>query len=559
MIARRAEPSVRAVTACLALALFLAVFDNLALWRALRAASTRANLWPVATALGVTVAGGFSLFFLLVGFRYTLKPVAVAVLMIAAAASYALHGLGIPIDVEFVRNMMQTDVREAREFVTPSLAAYLVLLGVLPSAAFCRLRIEYGPLRREIASRGAVIAIGAVVVGVAVGLTYKSAAYTMRQNRRLRMLVNPSYPIYALAKYAWRESHPRRPVAPVGLDAVLAAPAPPARRRRALLLVVGETARAAEFALGGYGRPTTPNLAAVDVVNFTRVRSCGTSTAVSLPCMFFPFGPREYSPDRAAEFENLLDVVQRAGVDVRWRDNNSGCKGVCARVPSEDLASSRDPRWCVSGECFDEILLDGLPAILDRSARDALVILHQKGSHGPAYYKRVPPAFVRFTPTCTRDDVSTCTREEIVNAYDNTILYTDFVLSKLIALLEAKAPSIDVALLYVSDHGESLGEKGIYLHGFPEAIAPDEQTRVPMLFWASGSFYSSDHVDRACLRRAASEQSFSHHNLFHTVLGIFGVRTSVYDIRLDFLAPCRGDAHSPARPLTDTALLGRMP
>ena len=243
---------------------------------------------------------------------------------------------------------------------------------------------------------------------------------------------------------------------------------PAAGRRPALVvLVVGETARAANFSLGGYPRETNPRLAELPIVYFDDVSACGTTTAVSVPCMFSPYGRKAYSDAKAKSHESLLDVLQRTGVSVLWRDNNSGCKGACERVPQHEGRALRHPDFCAGDACFDEVLLEGLPAWIDALAGDGLVVLHQQGSHGPAYHERSPAAFKRFTPECADAAVESCSRESIVNAYDNTILYTDFVLSRLIALLEREAERFDVAMLYVSDHGESLGENGLYLHGLP--------------------------------------------------------------------------------------------
>lgn len=161
---------------------------------------------------------------------------------------------------------------------------------------------------------------------------------------------------------------------------------------------------------------------------------------------------------------------------------------------------------------------------------------HQKGSHGPSYYKRTPPEFKLFTPECSRDNVQDCERQSIVNAYDNTILYTDYILSRLVERLQAQ--EYPTAMLYVSDHGESLGENGLYLHGLPYAIAPEEQKRVPMMFWASESFFREHGLDAGCL--VASRQApVNHDYIFHTVLGLFGIQTKTYQQSLDLFSSCR--------------------
>jgi len=273
------------------------------------------------------------------------------------------------------------------------------------------------------------------------------------------------------------------------------------------------------------------------------VRSCGTSTAVSLPCMFLDVGRAGFSDTLASRRENLLDVLQRAGYAVLWRDNNSGCKGLCNRVAHEDLSALGLPAVCTGDECYDDILLEGLQAKLDAFDRDALVVLHMKGSHGPAYHLRYPPAFEYFTPVCNTSQLDRCERGSIVNAYDNTLRYTDHVLARTIALLRRNSDRFDASLLYVSDHGESLGERGFYLHGVPYALAPAEQTHVPMFVWMSQAALDRFGVDAACLRERRDE-ALSHDNLYHSVLGLLGVATRVYRQDKDVFRNCRV-AHRP--------------
>jgi lipid A ethanolaminephosphotransferase len=254
--------------------------------------------------------------------------------------------------------------------------------------------------------------------------------------------------------------------------------------------------------------------------------------------MFLDVGRSGFEDSLALRREGLLDVLKRAGVAVWWRDNNSGCKGVCDRVPNEDLSNLQLPALCSGGECFDEVLLHGLQDYLDKLDRDAVIVLHMKGSHGPAYFKRYPPAFAEFKPACDNIQLDRCSRESIVNAYDNTLRYSDHVLGLAIDLLKANAKRFDTGMLYVSDHGESLGEKGLYLHGVPYALAPREQTHVPLVLWLSDGLRERRRINLACLEAHRGEP-LSHDNLFHTVLGLAAVRTSIYQPERDFLRDCR--------------------
>jgi len=314
----------------------------------------------------------------------------------------------------------------------------------------------------------------------------------------------------------------------------------PVQGERPLLfvLVVGETARAKNFSLNGYARDTNPELARRNVINFPHATSCGTSTEVSLPCMFSVYGRARYDERQILSHESVLHVLARAGVGVLWRDNQSGCKGVCEGLPQEQLDGASVPGVCAGGQCFDEILLDGMDRVWRDSRGNALVVMHQLGSHGPAYFRRYPPAFARFQPACGTDELRQCPDAEIVNAYDNTILYADHVLGKLIDWLAAAQSTHDTGMLYVSDHGESLGESGLYLHGVPYAIAPAVQTHVPFVAWLSPALQRDSGIDDACMRKRA-QQPVSHDNLFHSLLGIFSVETKAYDPSLDIFAGCR--------------------
>jgi lipid A ethanolaminephosphotransferase len=311
-----------------------------------------------------------------------------------------------------------------------------------------------------------------------------------------------------------------------------------------LVLVIGETARAENFSLLGYARATNPELAQLDVVAFRQVKSCGTSTEVSVPCMFSPYGRADYDEHRIRSSETLLDVLVRAGYRVRWIDNQSGCKGVCkgAGVEYEKIDPTSDPGLCSDGECHDEVIARHLVTELAGVDRNTVFVLHMMGNHGPAYFRRYPAEFRRFMPDCETAELRDCSREQVVNSYDNAILYTDHVLAQIVKALAAESPRLDGAMLYVSDHGESLGEKGLYLHGIPYSIAPDQQTHVPMIVWLSKTLTDSGDVNAQCLNAKVNEP-LSHDNLFHSVLGLMDVSTSAYRADRDLFAGCRGPAN----------------
>ncbi|WP_353177400.1 phosphoethanolamine--lipid A transferase [Salinisphaera sp. T5B8] len=521
----------------LVVALFISLFLNTVFWKAVIAEAdigVARNL-GFGLALAAAMVGFFVLLISLFGVRYVFKPAIVALLLIGSVASYFMSTYGVVIDDTMIHNMLETDRGEASGLFSFSLVWHLLLTGVLPALVVCVWRVRYRPFWREAGLRMLTVALAVAVLGVSVYSHYKDFSLVLRQNRELRYLVNPTYPIYAALETLTQTAEAAdRSITSLGTDAhqQLRAGAP----RRVVIVVVGETARAANFSLDGYDRDTNPRLSQRDLVNFTDFSSCGTSTSVSVPCMFSRQDRRHYDGTDARYSEGLLDVLTHAGVKVLWRDNNSGCKGVCDRVPSEDLSQADDPELCRDGECFDDILARGLAKRIADTRGDLLVVLHQKGSHGPEYYKRYPDGFARFTPVCESNRPQDCDRQSIINAYDNSIVYTDAVLDNLIALLarDARQHGDATALFYMSDHGESLGEDGLYLHGFPYALAPSYQTHVPALAWLSPGF----DMDRACLARL-QDNAYSQDNLFDTVLGLFAVKTRVYQPDMDIFRACR--------------------
>ncbi len=524
-------------------ALFIAVFDNLPLWQA---------IWKIAPPISVAnvtlLASCFTLVVLmfasllsLFGVSYLFKPALATILIIAAAIGYFMSNYGIVIDRSMIQNLFETDPREATELLNPGLFWHILGFGVIPAGLVLRTDIRNQTFPRELGRRVLTVVVCLLIIGTTIFASYKDLSLIIRQNRHLRFLVNPIYPVYALATYAKRAfiDNSRQPLQPI---ATVIAPATAGRehdKKRVVVFVLGETARAANFSLNGYPRETNPMLREQDILNFSNTQSCATSTADALPCIFSEMTRETYDIDKAKQRENLLDLLTRAGIHVLWRDNNSGSKGIADRVAFEDSTKlQRDGLCRDNNECFDEILLRNLQEIIDQTAGDLFLVLHQKGSHGPLYYRRVPDNFRKFTPECRQDDVQKCSREEIVNSYDNTILYTDYLLAKTIDLLKSNADRADTALIYMSDHGESLGENGIYLHGAPYIIAPAEQTHIPFISWLSEGFVKDTGIDLELLRGRVDAE-YSHDNLFHTILGLFSVKTEIYRSEFDVFASRR--------------------
>ncbi|RYX91214.1 MAG: phosphoethanolamine--lipid A transferase [Comamonadaceae bacterium] len=526
----------------LGVTLWITTLSNAALWGEFASLSLLGNPagWAFAVGSGVIIASALVLVFALFAWRWTLKPVLIMMLMASAFGTYFMLAYGIVIDQSMIVNVMQTDAHEAAALLSPRLALTLLALGVAPSVAVWRAPIRYGawPAR---AVHNVLLAGLAAGMMVAAGVaSFQPLSSTMRNHKQVRYLVNPLNAVYAVGYLAARPL--RRDdsvIQPIGEGA--SAVAAPGGRPPLLVLVVGETARSGNFGLNGYARNTTPELARENVNTFTNAWACGTSTAASLPCMFSHLGRTGFLA-RTHGYEGLLDVVQRSGMAVLWLDNQSGCKDTCARVPGVTSSEWKHPTLCDGGECLDGVMLEGLDARIaalpaERRARGVLLVMHQMGSHGPAYWQRSPAPYKRFLPECTSINLQDCSRASLVNAYDNSIAYTDHMLASTIRWLRTRENTFDTAMVYVSDHGESLGENNLYLHGLPYSVAPDVQKHVPWITWLSPGYERRTSVSTACLA-ASRDMKLSHDFYFHSVLGLLSIRTPLYRRALDAYAPC---------------------
>ncbi len=534
----------------LAASVWLASIANAALWRALAALPELGNGRGLAFGIGfgLMLAAAHVALLSLLNWRWTLKPALTLWLLAAAGGAYFMLSYGVVIDRTMMVNVLLTDTREARELLSWRLAGALLLLAGLPLTLLWRTPLRWPGLGRQAGRNALLFSASCAVLAGTGGLFFQDLSATMRNHTQLRYLINPLNTFYALASVG-RQPIQRSgvAVAPLGEDAHLATAAAGARPPL-VVMVLGETARADHLGLNGYARDTTPRLAQQQVVSLRNVWSCGTNTAASVPCMFSHLG-REAFENRSANTEGLVDVLQRAGLAVLWLDNQpGGCKGVCDRVPRVDhrQLQAATPELCQDGECFDEVMPRGLQARIEqlpaeRRARGVVVFMHQMGSHGPAYYKRTPAAFKKFMPECATNALQQCPREQVVNAYDNTILYTDHFLAATIDWLKAQEAQWAPALEYVSDHGESLGESNLYLHGLPYRFAPDTQKHVPWIVWLSPAFERQSGIRLSCLA-GRRDQKFSHDDYFHSTLGLLGVQTKVYDAARDIHAACPGSS-----------------
>lgn len=573
---RRPPPSLAPRWGAALLTLWCTLLLNAPLWSKLAQLPDFVDpwYWKRAAIVGL-VAGATYWWFMLLSWPGLRRPGWSLTLLTAAGMEYYIQHYGILLDSGMVRNVLQTNTSEALALLSPGMLLHILVFGGLPS-----LWLWFGvawrrePLRRSWWRSLLLVVASLALLTAGVAGMYRQLAPLLRNHMELRYLINPTSGIVALADVTLKPLLiPARPFVSIlggaGLGATYGAalaaggPAPvlpvsttsgaAAHKPPLLVLVVGETARGDHFGINGYARDTTPHLQAQHAISWSNVRSCGTNTAASVPCMFSHLGKKDFEA-RKSNHETLLDVLQAAGLGVAWLDNQSGCKGVCDRIAHvsayDQATATQRAKWCeADGECLDQLMLDQLDLSLakipaSRRAVGTVLALHQMGSHGPAYFRRSAAQSKRFRPECTTQVTSDCSQQDLINVYDNSIAETDLFLSRTIDWLKTKSADYEVALVYLSDHGESLGENGIYLHGLPYAIAPDSQKHVAWITWP-GTLAARTRTSEACLRAGAA-QPLTHDFYYHTVLGLLDVRSPTYRSALDAYAPCRQALFSAA-------------
>jgi lipid A ethanolaminephosphotransferase len=544
------------------LSLWLTLAGNLALWHKLShlAELTDPHGFVRLQFAGLVFFATLALFAFLAWPRF-MKPVWGLLLVVAASAQHFMLEYGIVIDASMVLNVTQTNASEARDLLSLHLLANVLLVTGLPLAWLGVVPLRTRGVWRNVGRSAALLGLSLVALLAGTVASYRELAPLSRNNKELRYLINPLSSVVAAGTAVFKPIFKKtRPFVPISGGAVLGATYAQQGRPPLFVLVVGETARADHFALNGYARNTTPELAARDVLSWRGVHSCGTNTLASVPCMFSHLGKVGFE-SRDAEYENLLDVLQAAGLAVLWIDNQAGCKGVCDRVAHASTGDAQTTpagqRLCRDDECLDDMLLQGLDervaALPEAKRRNGVVlVMHQMGSHGPAYYRRSAPETKRFMPECTTHALADCQQDMLVNAYDNSIAHTDRFLARTIDWLAQHQRHNDVGMLYLSDHGESLGEYGLFLHGVPYAMAPEVQKHVPMVLWP-GSMLARSGLDVRCLQRG-QDVALSHDNLYHSLLGMLDVRSPTYQPALDAFAGCRGNPRAREAQLAGLAL-----
>ena len=471
-------------------------------------------------AIIIAIISAISILLLIFGQKYALKPLAIFLIILSSILSFYNHQFGVTVDEQMIINTLQTDVKEAMDLMSVSFFIHIFFLGIIPSIIIYLIEIEYGSFKKDLLIRLSSVVSAFLIVAVITFANFKQVSFITRQNNTLNQHITPLYTLTSTYRLAKLSLEGETKFTKLGEDAKLLKTG----KKTIGIMVVGETARADRFSLNGYQKETNYYLKNKGVFSFKNTISCGTATAYSVPCMFFLNGEKNYTQSKAKNQSNVLDVLSLAGVKTIWVNNNSSCKNVCTRIETLNIITSSGGED--KNTILDEKLLDTTNQILKNNKGDILIVLHTMGSHGPRYYKRFPEKFAKFKPFCNNDTPQNCSKGELNNAFDNTIVYTDYVLSKLIDILKEKK-EYNTFMFYASDHGESLGENGIYLHGLPKKIAPKEQTNFAMVLWLSEQIVKSQNINLSKIKNMANKE-LNHDYLPHTLLNLFKVQSSVY-------------------------------
>jgi lipid A ethanolaminephosphotransferase len=529
----------------LMLAIWLGLVLNFSFYQNIHQLTPHSNFkaWALLATTVLVVIGFYYLVLQWLIWKWNAKILASILIILGGFSAYFVNSLGVVITPDQIQNMLQTDVREIRDLWSIRLIIWTLVFVIFPLFIVWILKIQPVSLGRQLLlkSLSSVLSLGLILS--LLFCFYVDYAAIFREHRDLKGMISPQNSIASTLSY-YKKKAPKAnlPLVTFGEDAHLLQQTQMQSKPKLMVLVVGETARAESFALNGYARNTNPELSKLQVINFNQVSSCGTATAVSVPCMFSGMTRQNYDEQLASHREGLLDIAQRTGYQVTWIDNNSGCKGACNRIQNYQIPTQLKQKWCdAEGECFDEILVDSLKDYLSHldknNQKPQLIVLHQMGSHGPAYFKRSKSPYQPFQPTCNTNAIQGCSADELKNtSYDNSIVYTDYVLAQMIKTLQDQK-QYQTGFWYLSDHGESTGEHGLYLHGAPYGIAPTQQTHVPMLMWFSEYWQQYNTQQVNCLK-AQTGKMLSQDNLFPSLLSLLGIKTQVIEAKNDMLAQC---------------------
>ena len=452
----------------------------------------------------IILAVHFLLAYLLLYVGRTVGKIVIAISLVCnSLALYFINSYEVLITSEMMGNVFNTRFSEASGFFSLSGVAYFLFLGLLPCVVLFMAKLDYGKAKHWGIS--SAVAIGTILT---FGLANLSNTLWIDRNvPKLGSLILPwSYTVNSVRYYnSWKRLNQKEIALP---DATIRN-----NEREVCVLIIGESARSANFSIYGYNRPTTPLIEGDGVVALT-AESAATYTTAGVKAII------DHKPTNTL-YEILPNYLYRNGVDVLWRTSNWGEPPLhISRIEKVGDLKAQYPE--AEGE-YDGILFEGLSEVIEASDKSKmLVVIHTSTSHGPTYFKKYPKEFERFTPVCTTVEMSEANTEELINAYDNTILYTDYLIHSGIEQLR-RLEGWRSTLLFVSDHGESLGENNLYMHGMPKSMAPREQFEIPFIVWTSDG-------------RTTTQSEVGQYHVFHTVLNALSIESEVYNPEYDIFS-----------------------
>lgn len=462
----------------------------------------------------------------------TVKPLSISLLMLNTLTFYFMYTYNTEVDKIMLLNVLKTDVYEVHDLLSLKLTAFIIVLGLIPSFLIYKTQIIFSSYKiRGISLLLSVLIIAGIILG-----GYSAAKPFLKNHKSIKYSLIPVNYIGAIISVAKVKLKRKPPLIKISDDAVLK-PYWNNGKKNLIVFVMGETARAANFSLNGYHRPTNRPLEkhGKELIYFHDFTACGTSTAVSLPCVFSNSNRKSFKTGSEEYTENVLDILNHAGYKVLWRENNTGCYNVCDRIEVEVP--------CREKHCLDEVMLQSFEEKVQKHNKNTFVVLHQRGSHGPAYHEHYPESSELYTPVCTTQSLGECSQESLINVYDNSIHYTSAFLSMIIEKLQNLSKEYNTVLIYASDHGESLGEDGRFLHAAPYDTAPAYQKDIPFFVWMPNDTAQALNIDTNCLKNKI-RNPYSHDNIYHSVLGLSGIETSTYDAEADIFSSCQKRANN---------------
>lgn len=443
---------------------------------------------------------------------------------------------GIAFDANMLINTTETNYNEAIEFINLKFILFIIFLGILPAIfVYKRINIKFPHYWKN----KIILSIAPLLLIFLMTLPCHLSERTLnfvRDNQRITSYIIPINYIEASIEFCFLKIKSyinSLNLISISDDATIEEKNYNKNDKKNLIVfVMGESARAKNFSLNGYERNTNKFLDDYkeDIISFKNFESCGTFTALSLTCTFSHLPRKEFDYAKSFKYESLIDIFDKVGFDVSWRSNNGKCKGICDRVKHSLVKSFGD-------NIYDDLLLKAFDMDLNRlTEKNNLIVLHGRGSHGPLYYKRYPKEFEIYKPACN-NELDKCSVEEIVNAYDNSIYYTSYILKEIIDRLIALNNEYNTMLIFMSDHGQSLGENGIFMHSAPFNTAPIDQKNPAFFIWLNDDFANTFNIDKQCLKNKISN-NLSQDNIFHSMLGLFKIHSKYYNKNLDIFSDC---------------------